>query len=380
MPNIMQVPQGVFRLNRFPLIKNETLRAWDAADEYLLNYLNENYLSDKPLKILIINDNFGALAVALAGVHDITLWSDSYLSRQGVAKNLKANSVQVINYKFLSSTVNPQGNFDIVLMKVPKSYAFLEDQLCRLLSVLDEKTIFISAAMSKNIHSSTLEYFEKIVGNTKTSLAVKKARLIFTATDQLDKNKKSPYPKCYQFDGFNYDICDHSNVFSREKLDIGTRFFLQQIPSSERFSNIVDMGCGNGLLGLSAAEKNTQASVVFVDESYMAVESAKNNFESSGLNNKSEFYAMDCLSDLQPASADLILNNPPFHQQHATGDAVAWRMFNDAKKGLKKGGELWVIGNRHLAYHIKLKKIFNNCETVSSNNKFTIYKSVKNIN
>ncbi|MCK5335338.1 MAG: methyltransferase, partial [Gammaproteobacteria bacterium] len=67
----------------------------------------------------------------------------------------------------------------------------------------------------------------------------------------------------------------------------------------------------------------------------------------------------------------------PFHQQHATGDAVAWRMFNDAKKVLKKDGELWVVANRHLAYHIKLKKIFNNYEQIASNKKFVILKVVK---
>ena len=44
---------------------------------------------------------------------------------------------------------------------------------------------------------------------------------------------------------------------------------------------------------------------------------------------------------------------------------------------LVKGGELWVIGNRHLGYHAKLKHLFGNCEVVASNKKFTLLKALK---
>lgn len=377
MTDLMQVPQGEFKLKRYPRLKNETLRAWDAADEYLLNYFNETYSAEKSLNILIVNDSFGALTLALSAEHRISMWSDSYLSRQGVQSNLQLNGCNAQHYKFYSSTETPQEVYDIVLFKVPKSHALLEDQLYRLVPCINEKTVFVAAAMAKNVHTSTLEYFKNIIGGTKTSLAVKKARLIFSATDDIDSNKKSPYPKYCDFDGFGFKITNHANVFSREKLDIGTRFFLQHMPVSNKYKTIIDMGCGNGLLGLAAAENNQTASVIFVDESYMAVDSAKKNYQSSRLNNNVEFYNMDCLHDLAESSADLIVNNPPFHQQHATGDAVAWRMFVDAKRVLKTGGELWVVGNRHLAYQSKLKKLFNNCELVASNKKFVILKAYK---
>ena len=38
---ILHVPQGEFRLTRYPKRKKELLRAWDAADEYLLTSFNE---------------------------------------------------------------------------------------------------------------------------------------------------------------------------------------------------------------------------------------------------------------------------------------------------------------------------------------------------
>ena len=75
------------------------------------------------------------------------------------------------------------------------------------------------------------------------------------------------------------------------------------------------------------------------------------------------------------ASVDLVLCNPPFHQDNAINDDVAWQMFTESKAVLVKGGELWVIGNRHLGYHAKLKHLFGNCEVVASNKKFTLLKS-----
>ena len=37
------VQQGEFQLARYPLRQKETLRAWDAADEYLLKQIAEEF-------------------------------------------------------------------------------------------------------------------------------------------------------------------------------------------------------------------------------------------------------------------------------------------------------------------------------------------------
>ena len=373
----MQVPQGAFELNRYPFLKKETLRAWDAADEYILNHFNEKILSTEQLNVLVVNDSFGAISIPLLSSHKVSLWSDSFLTEHGVNDNRKNNAVTEKNYQFIKSTDNPSGTFDVVLMRVPKSNALLEDQLAKIVPLLTDNTVFIAAGMTKNIHTSTLKYFENYIGETKTSLAVKKARLVFCDAKDRAKISASPYPKYYQLEETNYNICNHANVFSREKLDIGTRFLLEHLPTSKEYANIVDMGCGNGIVGLMAAEKQPKSSLIFTDESFMAIDSARENLRKSGLGNNVEFITMDCLHALKSNSADLVLNNPPFHQQHATGDAVAWRMFNDASRVLRKGGELIVVANRHLAYHLKLKKIFNNCETIGNNKKFVILRSYK---
>ena len=59
----LRVPQGEFELARYPTRANETLRAWDAADEFLLRHLaaGRSEAADVMSEILIINDNSGAL-------------------------------------------------------------------------------------------------------------------------------------------------------------------------------------------------------------------------------------------------------------------------------------------------------------------------------
>ncbi|WP_440495178.1 methyltransferase, partial [Serratia sarumanii] len=52
-------------------------------------------------------------------------------------------------------------------------------------------------------------------------------------------------------------------------------------------------------------------------------------------------------------------------------------MFCDAKRCLQVGGELRIVGNRHLDYHQKLKRLFGNCTLVASNKKFVILRAVK---
>lgn len=373
------VPQGTFSLSRYPVRQQETLRAWDAADEYLLNYLFDQQLLTIDSRVLLLNDSFGALACALADYQTLSV-SDSFIAQQGMRNNLKLNQQNpdaVLFHHSLMDYGTSDKPYNIVLLKITKSLAQLEDQLHRIRPYVDENTIIIAAGMVKAIHRSTLQLFDTIIGQTTTSLARKKARLIFSTFNPALTPPENNYPKSYPLENTPYQILNHANVFSRERLDIGTRFLIEHLPVDQRYQRIVDLGCGNGIVGLMAATANPNATISFVDESYMAVASAKANFKNAFPDRTAEYSVTDCLNGISPASCDLVLNNPPFHQQNAIGDFIAWQMFNESKTALKQGGELWVIGNRHLNYHIKLKKLFGSCETIASNKKFVVLKAIK---
>lgn len=389
LDNEMRSPLGSYKLQRYPVRKKETLRAWDSADEYLLQYLDEKKLLQADVSLLIINDGFGGLSLPLNRFQPVVI-TDSYLSTQAIRLNAQSNGIDEELITVIDSLVTPESTLNVrsrvgnhvVLIKVPKSLAMLEDQLHRIRPLLDESTVIVAAAMTKHIHMSTLELFEKIIGPTKSSRAQKKSRLIFSQFDADLNVADNPYPKSYalpyKLDDIDIEVKNHAAVFSQEKLDLGSRFFIENLPVSDQYKTIVDLGCGNGALGLMAAIKNPSAKIIFTDESYMAVESSISNFLSVFDDTReAEFLQTDCLQGVEDNSVSLILCNPPFHQNNAINDNVAWQMFFEAREALESKGELWVVGNRHLAYHAKLKHLFGSCEVMASNKKFTILKAVK---
>ncbi len=378
-------PYGDFNLFRYPVRERETgqlqtLRAWDAADEYLLAWLFEKEISLTG-SVLIANDSFGALSLALHASSPYC-FSDSFIAHQGCRHNASVNNIDASAIHCLNSLALPEKQLDVLLIKIPKTLALLEDELYRFRPFIGENTLVVGAGMVKGMQRSTFELFEKIIGPTTTSLAKKKARLIFCTPNPESWCSSSPYPSHYKLEGSDFQIANHANVFSRSKLDIGTRLFVEYLRSGQssnpNIKDIVDLGCGNGLLGLMAADRYPAATVHYYDESYMAIASSQVNFEAAfGEKRKACYQANNCLDGVAPQSADLILNNPPFHQQHVIGDFIAWQMFKDSFRVLREGGALWVIGNRHLNYHLKLKKLFGNVEVLNSDKKFVLLKSTK---
>ncbi len=373
---LLTVPQGEFELQRNP--RDDKLLAWNAADEFILNRLHDLAVLGRDSQVLLVNDRFGALAVALAG-HPLYSWSDSYLSQQALADNLRLNGLEQDMVLTNSDHRFPSQRFDCVVLKLPRSNAMLEHQLYELRTLVDDETFIVAGGMTKEVRTNTLHLFEQILGPVETTRAFKKSRLILAERDLSLCEGQSPYPDFFELEADRlYRIANHAGVFSRDRLDQGSRLLIEFMPRGEQYHNIVDLGCGNGVLGIIAASLNPQATLLFTDESYMAIASASDNFSDAfGGRRPVRFLVDDCLTLVADNSQDLVLNNPPFHQQQNLTDAVAWHMFRDARRVLRGGGELWVVANRHLGYHAKLKKIFGSCDTVGSNSKFVVLRSIK---
>ncbi|WP_419596696.1 methyltransferase [Thiolapillus sp.] len=368
---------GSYRLTRLPARRRELLRAWDAADEYLLDTVAEEVKPGTQSRILVLNDSFGALAVAL---HEFAVWSlsDSVLAHEATRQNYSANGFSTERLKLLTSLDVPAESPSLVLIRAPKTLALLEYQLTRLRPLFSAQTTVIVAGMVKNMQPGLWKLLEKVLGPTRTSLARKKARLIRVSFDPDLVVPENPYPTRYILENTGFRITNHANVFSRAKLDIGTRFFLQHLPPCPPAGNIIDLGCGNGVLALMMLQDCPGSRVHCVDESYMAVASARETLQDAfGQTVSASFHAAWNLSGFDAGSAALVLCNPPFHQQHIVGDQIATAMFRDARQVLAEGGELWVVGNRHLGYHKTLKRLFGNAELVASSPKFIILRAVR---
>jgi 16S rRNA (guanine1207-N2)-methyltransferase len=372
----LTINDQTFTLLRFPKRANETLQAWNAGDEYLIQHVEEQALPDAQ-NILILNDHFGALSCWFSQRHNVTMMSDSFIAHRAALKNLQRNRCNKV--RFLHGMDSLPEQIDLVLMQLPKNNRMLTWQLHQLRTQLPEGCPVIAVNKVKEIHTSTLNLFEKYLGQTTTSLAWKKHRLVFSRPDAMPVITVDPITH-WEVEDENIALDNYPNVYSGESLDLGARFMLEHIPQDPELRHIIDLGCGNGVLAVKAGQLNPQARITCVDESFMAVDSARKNLEHNlGRDRNIQCIANNCLDGFKQDSSFLVLCNPPFHQQQAITDHIAWQMFCDAKHVLSRGGQLLVIGNRHLGYDVKLSRLFGKDQvtTVAKNNKFIILQATK---
>jgi len=372
---VLTTPFAQLDLIRQPEQPNEPLQAFDAADEYLLGYLADQQPAAST-RVLVLNDSFGALAASLAGRVELVSSGDSFLGRLALAKNLMRNHLPFDAVDFLPASEQWQGTFDRVLVRVPKTLALLEEQLIRLRGHLAPGAQVVAGAMIKHLPRSAGELIEEYIGPMQASLAVKKARLLVAEAVDMPA-VESPYPSRYRLDEPPIELLNHANVFCREGLDIGTRAFLAHLPRNLGRARVADLGCGNGVLAIVSALANPEAHYTLVDESYMAVQSASENWRAALGHRDFTAIADDGLAGQPAQSLDVVLCNPPFHQQQVVGDFLAWRMFQQAREALVVGGALYIVGNRHLGYHSKLARLFRGVEQVAATPKFVVLRARK---
>ncbi|MGL6315843.1 methyltransferase [Vibrio sp. WXL103] len=375
MKTELTLHEQTLTLNRYPIRSNETLQAWDAGDEYLINHIEETEaVTDK--KVLILNDNFGALSCYLSDKCQVITQTDSHIATKAIEANLAQN--QCTSIQMLTSVDSLPQDVDLVLMQLPKSNRMLTWQLHQIQRYLPQGTPVIAVNKAKEIHTSTLKLFERYLGETTTSLAWKKHRLVFSSVDKSIQQQVAN--SCdWQVEEYGITLRNLANVYSGESLDLGARLILKHLPDNLGQARVIDLGCGNGVLSVRLAQLNPDISLTCVDESFMAVKSAQDNLAENGLTQPAQGVANNCLDGFEAGSADFIVCNPPFHQQQAVTDHIAWQMFCDAKHVLSKGGKLLVIGNRHLGYHNKLSRLFTKAQvkTIGSDSKFVILEATK---
>ena len=371
-------PWGSLNLGRHPYDGDPALQAWSAADTLLARHaLSE---SPRPDALHVVyNDAFGALSALLVlNGRSVAQVSDSSLSQRSTLWNLEANGLDGKKLVLLDSLTVPRVDPKVpavVLYRLPKSHALLEFQLYQIRSLVPLGSVVVAAAMVKDVHSSTLEIFERILGATVTDLAEQKARLI-RATVGARTLPPNPYPSRWSVPALQIELINHASVFSREGLDGGTRLLLSHFPKiGPGVKTIIDLGCGNGILGLAAARRAPEANVYCVDESFMAVWSARESFRTNELGGRGFFLTGEGLEDFEKESADLILCNPPFHYQNSQTLEIALSLFDQARKVLRPEGEFWVVANRHLGHHKALAARFSRVQTAAVDEKYIVLRA-----
>ena len=359
-------PYGAFQLDCYPSRSDERLIAWCSADTLLLA---ETYRRRTPgAGILVVNDTYGALCIALAPQ---ALWTDSALTVLALRQNECMN--KRMQTRIVWSTEEPPLTPELVVLRIPKQRPLFEYQLSQLARLLPQHTTVLAAGMDKHLSPHTADILERYIGPTQRHRGQRKAR-IFSAIRDERCAKAYSGTATYHCEALNAELCGLANVFSREKLDMGTRFLLEKLPRSLQAETLIDLACGNGVLGLVALRRGIAAKITFCDESAMALSSARLNagqlFPQQA--NNISFHQGDGLLAYRETPAQLILCNPPFHLQHTVDDFAGRHMLSQCSQHLQPGGQLYLVANRHLDYLPSLRHTFERVEKFASNAKFNI--------
>jgi 16S rRNA (guanine1207-N2)-methyltransferase len=109
--------------------------------------------------------------------------------------------------------------------------------------------------------------------------------------------------------GRNFEFLTASSVFSKTKVDLGTRLLIESmvLPNS---GMILDIGCGYGVVGIVAAALNPKLYVIMTDVNVRAFRLARKNAESNRVRNvevrHGYFY-----EPVEGLKFNTILSNPP---------------------------------------------------------------------
>lgn len=124
-----------------------------------------------------------------------------------------------------------------------------------------------------------------------------------------DKNIKSERKIIkFNFDNKVFSIYSDNGVFSKDRFDYGTRVLLNSVDIDKLSGNVLDLGCGLGVVGIILGTFNKGINIDMVDINERAIDLAKNNFV---LNNvKANVFVSDIYSNIDN-KYDFIITNPP---------------------------------------------------------------------
>ena len=140
----------------------------------------------------------------------------------------------------------------------------------------------------------------------------------------------------FTYRGIDLTFQTDAGVFSRGEVDTGTRLLLEALPE-DMGGEILDLGCGWGVIGISIARKWPEARVTMADINTRALDLSRENAK----RNRAEVICAesDGMAAFEGKTFDAVVTNPPIR----AGKQVIYKMFADAAKSLSPEGALYLV-------------------------------------
>ncbi len=182
----------------------------------------------------------------------------------------------------------------------------------------------------------------------------------------------------YKYKGHTLTFYSDNGVFSKNKIDFGSNLLLETL--FEKYKNInnenlniLDVGCGYGLLGISMAKiLGTKATLCDVNK--RALHLAKKNADANSVSSLVQVIESNVYENITDIY-DLIITNPPIR----AGKEIVYSILDGARDYLKEGGELWMVIRKDQGAKSAMKHLEENykCELVEKSKGFYIIKAEK---
>lgn len=171
------------------------------------------------------------------------------------------------------------------------------------------------------------------------------------------------------------ELITDSGVFSKKRVDFGSDLLINSTPSIT--GEILDIGCGYGVIGISLARLNTSAAkVTMIDINERAVDLANRNIQLNNANNARALQS-DGFTNVV-GNFDVIVSNPPIR----TGKKVIYPLFEQSINYLNTKGSIYLVIQKKQGAKSafdKLETIYGNCEVINKDAGYWILKSTKTV-
>ncbi|MCT9820653.1 methyltransferase [Microbacterium sp. W1N] len=361
------------RLRRRPDIEAPDLVAVDAADRLILDESAAVRAGLGAGELVVIGDAYGALTLAAVheGATDVRVHQDAVTGELALAANAVAAGGAGA-FRSLPLTAELVRGARVVLLRLPRSLDALADIADLIAAHAHPDVVVVAGGRVKHMTLSMNEVLRARFDRLDVSHARQKSRVLTARAPRADA--RDPQPRRAVVDGLT--VVAYGGVFAGARLDVGTRLLLrtlpEELPGGTPDDPWIDFACGTGIVATSLALGHPDAAVHASDTSAAAVASARATVAANGVGARVSVVQDDLLTTRLDASASFIALNPPFHSGAAVTDRLAPRLFADAGRVLRPGGELWCVWNSPLEYRPVLERLVGPTRQVTRNPKFTV--------
>lgn len=150
-----------------------------------------------------------------------------------------------------------------------------------------------------------------------------------------------------------YKVYTNNGVFSKDKLDYGTKLLLENITENNLAGHILDLGCGYGIIGIVLASTYPNIQIDMCDITDRAVNLSKENTKNLNLNN-TNIIKSDIYENIDK-KYNYIITNPPIR----AGKDIIRKFLFGAKDYLEDNGELWFVMRKDHGVKSMIKELEN---------------------